>query len=405
MRICLAYGTYLENSGASGVATYAQAMASELVRLGHHVVVLRYVRNLNSKIEYNDGITIVPIRTTNIHWYVSKIPTCGSLVWAIRELERSLAIHRAVWRLHTQQPFDLIEGTETGSLFLSLHPPAPFVIRLHADDYTYMKYTPGERIGLREKLLRYLQRIALRNASFLTSPSSVHAEEIRKELGDQCPEIVTIPNPLTSHRFDSKLSHLPLRNMGTTSIVLMVGRLQRHKGVHILLHSVPEIVAHRQDIRFVIVGPNHPNCSQSEFDDLVQKLHIQEYIRFMGRVNDDELLALYQTASILVLPSFYEAFGLVVAEAMSFGIPVVASRAGGLSEVVVDGETGLLVTPGDSHELAQAIVYLLDDDSLRRRMGRAGRQRAEKAYGLKQIVTQTLEMYHRLVKEGDVQDY
>ena len=88
----------------------------------------------------------------------------------------------------------------------------------------------------------------------------------------------------------------------------------------------------------------------------------------------------YQRAALLVMPSFYESFGIACLEAMAFGLPVVATRVGGLPEVIEDGVTGLLVPPGDADALAQAMIRLLSDADLRRRMGQAGRERVLKEF-------------------------
>ncbi len=96
------------------------------------------------------------------------------------------------------------------------------------------------------------------------------------------------------------------------------------------------------------------------------------------------------------MPSYYETGGLSAIEAMAFGLPVVASRTGGLPEVVEDGVTGILVPPGDSKALAEAVVLLLHDPALRRRLGQAGRQRVLDEFTLDRVLPQTLNVYQSL---------
>jgi glycosyltransferase involved in cell wall biosynthesis len=96
---------------------------------------------------------------------------------------------------------------------------------------------------------------------------------------------------------------------------------------------------------------------------------------------------------VFVMPSYYETFGISCLEAMAFGLPVVATRAGGLPEVVEDGVTGLLVPPGDTHALAEAIGRLLRDPDLRRRLGEAGRERVLARFTAEHVVKEMIPVY------------
>ncbi len=112
-----------------------------------------------------------------------------------------------------------------------------------------------------------------------------------------------------------------------------------------------------------------------------------------GFVAHDELLRMYERAAIVVCPSHREGFGVVCAEAMAHGRPVVASAVGGLLDLVVDGETGLLVPPGDVAALRGALKRLLEDPALRSRLGDAGRQRARAELAWDVVLDRTLEAY------------
>jgi starch synthase len=130
----------------------------------------------------------------------------------------------------------------------------------------------------------------------------------------------------------------------------------------------------------------------------------------------EELIQLYSHATVFCCPSIYEPFGIINLEAMACGTPVVASAVGGIPEVVVDGETGVLVPleqqsespfePLDparfSADLAQAINRLLADSSLRERMGRAGRERVEREFGWPAIAQQTADLYASLTGDRRV---
>jgi hypothetical protein len=116
----------------------------------------------------------------------------------------------------------------------------------------------------------------------------------------------------------------------------------------------------------------------------------------LGHVSWRELTEWYRKASIFVLPSYYETGGISAIEAMAFGLPVVASRTGGIPEVVEDGVTGILVPPGDSKALGEAVIHLLREPDLRRRLGQAGRQRVLDEFTLDRVLPQTLSVYQSL---------
>jgi spore coat protein SA len=105
---------------------------------------------------------------------------------------------------------------------------------------------------------------------------------------------------------------------------------------------------------------------------------LRNHVTFTGWVSEQQLHQIYSSAGILVLPSVYrEPFGLVITDGMAYGLPVVATRGGGVPEIVVDGKTGLLVDNDDSSQLAAAVSQLLTDNKLRRDMGQAARERAK----------------------------
>jgi len=117
----------------------------------------------------------------------------------------------------------------------------------------------------------------------------------------------------------------------------------------------------------------------------------------LGMVPHDELLDLYGRAAVVACPSHREGFGVVCAEAMAHGRPVVASAVGGLLDLVVDGETGLLVEPGDVRALRRALRRLLEDSELRRRLGEAGRRRARERFSWPSVTDRTLAAYSAII--------
>jgi len=128
-------------------------------------------------------------------------------------------------------------------------------------------------------------------------------------------------------------------------------------------------------------------------------LKISERVKFTGFVHKSEKVLYYKSADVLVLPSLYEVFGIVNLEAMACNVPIVASKIGGIPDVVKDGENGLLVPPRDSEALADAIIYLLKNKDIRERMGENGRKLVEEKYTWKKVAEETDKLYLSLMMQ------
>jgi glycosyltransferase involved in cell wall biosynthesis len=169
---------------------------------------------------------------------------------------------------------------------------------------------------------------------------------------------------------------------------LFVGRLSPEKGLRTLLAAWKRVEATREaELRIVGDGPLRAE---------LEKATAGHHISFTGSLPPDAVIAEMQEAALLVLPSqCYETFGRVVVEAYACGMPAVVSRIGGPQELVAPGETGLLFDPGDAADLAGKLQTLLSDGDLRKRMGRAARERYTETYTPEINYRQLLACYER----------
>lgn len=187
--------------------------------------------------------------------------------------------------------------------------------------------------------------------------------------------IDVIPNPVA----------LPAaQTPGSGAYAGFAGRISEEKGLDVLIEAArrtPEIpvrIAGEGPLRARLASQAPPN------------------VTFMGFLQGEALAAFYRDARFLIAPSAWqETFGLVVVEAMARGLPVIASGIGGLAEIVVDGETGLLAQPGDPGDLAHAMTRLWEDAGLCRAMSEAGRIRAAREYSLDRYSTRLMDTYQR----------
>lgn len=173
--------------------------------------------------------------------------------------------------------------------------------------------------------------------------------------------------------------------------ILFVGRLEVRKGVPTLFDAAIDVLAAHPHAEVRLAGADTPNTEHelTYRELLAQRLthrpDLLRRFRFLGYVPDDVLAQEYAQASVLCVPSLFESFGLVVLEGMRAGLPVVASRVGGMAEIL-DGDHGILVPPGDARALADALDTLLGDDTMRARIGAAARAEFERFWRIDHAV-------------------
>ena len=170
-------------------------------------------------------------------------------------------------------------------------------------------------------------------------------------------------------------------------VVGIIGVIEENKGHRVLLHALADLQADGHDaIQLWVIGTGP---EEAKLKRLAVELNIAHRVRFLGYL--PEVREVLGRMQLLVMPTVhFESFGMAAVEAMAMGLPVVASRVGGLAEIVEDGRTGFLVKPGDAVELAGAVRRLMDSPDMRARMGQAGRRRAVEHFSL-DVTTADLE--------------
>ena len=174
-------------------------------------------------------------------------------------------------------------------------------------------------------------------------------------------------------------------------LVIQVASLIPEKGVADFLEAVPLVLAERPNTHFALVGDGGGEVA---FRRQAQELGVAQSVSFTGLVQDPLREGVYAASDIICLASrWQEAFGLVLGEAMISARPVVATRVGGIPEVVEDGRTGLLAAAKNPADLAAQLLRLLGDPELRFHMGQAGRTTAQAKFDLKEKVREIVSLY------------
>jgi glycosyltransferase involved in cell wall biosynthesis len=260
---------------------------------------------------------------------------------------------------------------------------AGFLARVPVRIFTVHGWAFAAHSGVSSRLYRWADRL-VEPLTTVTICVSEREREAGLAAGTCSPErTVVIPNAVD---VAGALRSRPIERK--RPLILAVGRLKAPKDFPTLIRALGDLPPDSFEALIVGDGPDRPGLEEE-----IQALELSDRVRLAGERRDvPQLLA---AADVFVLSSASEGLPVSVLEAMAAGLPVVASRVGGVPEQVSDGETGLLVEPGDPNELAAALHRLTADPSLRRRLGAAGHARAEQAFDLDPFRRAHVELYSR----------
>lgn len=383
MRILLAPASYAPSVG--GVETTVAQLATNLQASGHHVRVITLRCTWRSPPEeVIDGISVCRLPMFFPHALVHRNPaTCIRttikavalpilLPWGVLSLTKTLRQWRPdVVNLHYvggQAPYWLLARRLRNF---------PLVVSVHGTDI--------ERDPLTSKMARRVTTATLHAAKLVLSNSQYLAKQARKIVPEIEAKIRIVGNGIDPHEVaeTAQFSH-------THPYVLGLGRFVWKKGFDILLKSFARVAHDHPEWDLLLAGDG---VELRPCQELAKSLGLADRVRFLGSVARKEALALICGCDLFVLPSRSEPFGIVLLEAMAAKKPVVATDVGGVSDLILSGDTGLLV-PGDSPEaLASGIDRLIRDPGLRKDMGTRGYALMTAKFTIDTVVARHIEAY------------
>lgn len=249
----------------------------------------------------------------------------------------------------------------------------------------------GDLYGLSGRIFSRVKRWVIRQSEAVTVVSqAMRREAIRLEADSEKLDVVPMG-------VDLKDRFVPGKKKGGMHQLLFVGRLVEKKGVRYLIEAIPAIAERYPDVHLKIAGDG-PDLNF--LAGLCRKLDISGQVTFLGGVSNTALPGLYQEADILVFPSVVgrsgdrEGFGLVLVEALGCECAVVSTDLPAMEDIVVDGQTGLVVPERNSGQIAEKVICLFDNPDLKKRLGKAGRQFAVRHFDW-DVIT---EKYRKLLQ-------
>lgn len=381
MKVVLACVRYPPSPG--GAETHVAALAEGLVKKGHDVVV--HTSDLHTEYPFVrrelptlvDGVRVVRHRARRL-----------ANAWTIMpSMPRALAAEDAdILHAHSYGYYHTVAAARVAA-----RTKTPFVLTPHFHPPWSMEGGRARR-ALRGVFDPTLGQYVVSRAQRVIGVSSGEMGVMQRYARLDASKVTIIPNGFHAEKFRPTPDGATFRarfDLGEAPVVLFAGRLASNKGLPQLVEAFEAVQKAHPDARFVLAG-----------EDQGWKARLAALARvpllFTGHLDDETYRSALAAADLLVLPSEWEAFGIVLAEAMACGTPVVATRVGGAPDVVQDGVTGKLVEYGDVRALAGAMDALLADPSMRRRMGAAGQARAFAEYSWDAVVERTIRLYDEL---------
>jgi len=357
-----------------GTETMVRNLSIELNKVGVHVDILTFNmdRKWNpkwrKKIEKIDGITVFKIPALN--W----LP----IVHSPRITSKLNLIPGRF--THLMKEYDIIHFHEAEFTFpfFSRFVKKPKILHLHGIRFDYFK--------------RYhFSRFLLKTAADLYISLTKQMKNELIALGIPKDKIELLPNGVDTQIFQPKEKKID-------NTLLYVGRIAPGKGLHVLLKSLKYI---KTPVELEIIGPS--GWDLDYYQNMLRLIEIENRrgkhkIRYLGCVkpNQTSLIERYQKASIFVLPSFYEAFGVVLLEAMACETPVVSTQTGGTTEIVINCINGMLVPVNHHIKLAEAINYLLENKDVRIKFGKTGRKTVKDNFSIEIVVKKLCRIYEKI---------
>ncbi|MDH5686616.1 MAG: N-acetyl-alpha-D-glucosaminyl L-malate synthase BshA [Candidatus Bathyarchaeota archaeon] len=359
--------------GGSGIL--ATRLGVELSKRGHEIHLISYERPfaVQGMGQENVSVHLVSVPEYPLFKYPPYTVSLASRILQVsQEFDLDLInVHYAI--PHSVSAF--LAKTVAG---------VPYFVTFHGSDVTILGKDPS---------FLPVNAMSLENADGLTAVSKYLREQARETLGLKR-DISVIPNFVNSDVFSPAEPDVVHGRKGRQVVIVHVSNFRPVKRIEVLVEAMSFVVQVAESTRLILVGEG---SERQRIELLVKQLGLQKKVLMTGFRSD--IPELLRCSDILVLCSDMEGAGLTLLEAMSCGLPVVATRVGGIPEIVEDGKNGFLVTPRSPEELADRILRLNFDGELRLKMGEEARRTVLEHFTVDKVVPMYEEAYRRVVSD------
>ncbi len=375
MRICQITSASLPPE--EGIGNYVNGLSRQFVKKGHTVTIITRGSKGKKQKEHYDGIEIIRIPFIPLYPFYMTIQK-SLFNTAFKKIESNFDI------VHIHSPLSPPIQTTLPTI-ATIHTPMKADTRASFNETRNLRTTIWRISG---NCISYpLEVTLIQNAKIITVVATSVAEEL-KEYPTTNKKIIMMGNGIDHHLFK------PVEKKTQEKYILFTGRLSYRKGLFDLVESAHHICKKYPDVSFKVTGSG---VLVDELRRRTQDLGIEKQFHLLGFVSREQLVSLYQNATVYALPSHYEGLPTVLLEAMACGAPVVATAVSGNVDVITHNENGLLIPPKAPEKLTEALSLLLDDDQLRKKLGKNARKTIEEKYTWDSISNNYLNLYQSLL--------
>jgi glycosyltransferase involved in cell wall biosynthesis len=381
MRIAIVCSYYPWPPSVGGVETIVRNVSMQLVKRGHEVYVVTTPFDVTTMkqvseygIEEKNGVIVYKLRPGKLKiGYARFIKNLKEVIEKIKpELVHAHNLHPHLLQL-------ALWKEEIGyKLVAELHHPA-----IELDFFVQRLAMPFAILAL---------KLASKNIDAFIAHTKLEKEWLETKV--ICNKKIFLINfPTISQELLNY--NIQVENLGD---VLYLGRIVYRKGIHILVKALSIVKPYLEGFKATIAGPADQQYLKYLME-LVEKFNLKDNVSFINFVKEEEKYKLIRSHKIFVLPSLKEYTPCVLLEAQALGVPVLTTKVGAIPEMVLDGETGLLIKPGDPYELAKSITMLIENEDLRRSFSTKAREWVKK-FTLESSVTKLEEVYEYAFRES-----
>lgn len=351
MHICIVSAAYPPDDGG-GIGTYTQTVARGLVELGVSVVVI-CKSNMNS-FTMDQGVQVYRAKIS--YSIIEKL--FPGISW-------SFYLYKKIKNLNKNKPFDVIEFPNweaPGLLTQLLLNKLKTVVRVHTPYFETLELDKNGKVSFLDKIICYQEKLSCKLASSLVSSTKAHAKLICCTYNIEFSNINIIPlGVVDNFSMNELLTKLSGKTKNEKFKILYVSRLENRKGTLLLIESLKYFLNNNTNIHVDIIGKDRPHAPGNIFFKNYFLKNFKEFedkVTFHGFVNGNELIEYYKSASLFLVPSLYESFGLIYAEAMMYGLPCIATNGGGIAEVINNNYSGYIIDEPCSKKLSNYVEDL-----------------------------------------------
>ena len=254
---------------------------------------------------------------------------------------------------------------------------------------TFVVYGRGSEVYLPSTFMNRISKLVLKNGDVIIALTEDMKRGMQK-FYDR--DILVLSNGIDFERFKN-LSREGIRKRlkinDDEKIITFVGTLHSIKGVKYLIKAMEFIIKRDKSIKLMLVGDGE---DREELESLVEELDLKECIKFVGKVQNEDIPQYMVASDVFVLPSLSEGFPVAILEAIASGLPIITTKVRGLPEIVKDGENGFLVEPKNPKEIAEKVLLILEDEELREIIKRRNKEKV-KEYTWEGVVERLEQVY------------